>query len=85
MTAFGYLNCLGFSVPQNNSMAIALLSRASSLGCLWATDVLTSMGVGGGKSRYASGNSMAELQSLIGLSRVKTEVASQLRHDSEAT
>ena len=76
MTALGYLSWLGFSVPQNNGTAIALLSRACAAGCLWAKDVLTAMGIGSSKSKEASGNSMAELQSLIGLSRVKTEVAS---------
>ena len=75
MTALGYLSWLGFSVPQDNSTAIALLSRASAAGCLWAADVLAAMGLGS-KSHAGSGNSMAELQSLIGLSRVKTEVAS---------
>ena len=76
MTALGYLSWLGFSVPQDNSTAIALLSRASAAGCLWAKDVLGAMGLRNSKSNSAGGNSMVELQSLIGLSRVKTEVAS---------
>lgn len=76
MTALGYLSWLGFSVPQDNAAAIALLSRASAAGCLWARDVLAAMGLGDGKFCATGGNSMDELQSLIGLLRVKNEVAS---------
>jgi len=76
MTALGYLSWLGFSIPQDNATAIALLSRASAAGCLWAKDVLAAMGLRSSKSSGAGGNSLVELQSLIGLSRVKQEVAS---------
>ena len=87
MTALGELYYWGKTVPQNRQVAWQFLERASSAGCLMAKDLIqalleyeqsptTNFDNVFRKDEVMIEDAMAELNSLIGLERVKKEVMS---------